>query len=166
MTTARPERADDYAAWEKYHVAQADAIGQQPAAPDLPTRIGQLQGEMDHRAEAMGYAELAAKQASRPFAAEVSRGIDAGNQGASHSKKEIVMADENVSRELKPAGQLSDKEIVTESRDLHARFEVLSEQYRTAQPDQRPAIRQEAKGRMAVEVSRDRVPGQQIGYGE
>ena len=82
------------------------------------------------------------------------------------------MADENVSREPKPAGQLSDKEIVTESRDLHAKFEVLSEQYRTAQPDQRPAIRQEveplvareqeirqeAKGRMAAQISQDRVP--------
>jgi hypothetical protein len=180
MTIARPERADDFAAWAQYHVAQADAIGREPAAPDLPTRIGQLQGEVDHRVEAMGYAELAAKQAGRQFAAEGSRGIDAGNQGASNSKKETVMADENVSRELKPAGQLSDREIVTESRDLHARFEVLQEQYRTAPADQRAEIRseleplvareqeirQEAQGRMSseTEISRDRVPEQQIGY--
>jgi len=172
MTITRPERADDYAAWEKYHVAQADAIGRQQPAADLPTRIGHLQGEVDHRIEAIGYAELAAKQASHQLAAEESRGIDAGKQGASNSKKETVMADENVSRELKPAGQLSDKKIVTESRDLHARYEVLLEQYRTAPANQRPEIRQEieplvareqeirqeAQGRMAAQVSQDRVP--------
>jgi hypothetical protein len=175
---ARPDRADDYSGWEKYHLARADEIGKQPAAADLSTRIGQLQGEVDHRAEAIGYAELAAKQASRPFAVPESRGIDAGKQGASDQKKETVVADENVSRELKPVAQLSDKEIVTEAREIHAHFKQLSERFEQATSGRRPEIReemvplvnrerelrQESAGRLKPEWSQDRVPEQQMGY--
>jgi hypothetical protein len=86
---------------------------------------------------------------------------------------------ENVSRELKPAAQLSDREIVTEAREIHANFRRLSERFEQAPAAQRAEIReemaplvdrerelrQEAAGRLKPELSQDRVPEQQMGYG-
>jgi len=90
------------------------------------------------------------------------------------------MADsnENVSQERKPAAQLSDQQIVTESRELHAQFRELSERLEQAPPAQRAVIReemaplvtrenelrQEASGRLSQELKQDRVPEQQMGY--
>lgn len=75
-------------------------------------------------------------------------------------------------REWKPASELSNKEIVSEARSLHAHFEQLQERYREAPANQRSEIReemapvvnrerelrQEAQGRLNPELSQDRVP--------
>ena len=79
---------------------------------------------------------------------------------------------------LKPAGQLSNQEIVAEARELHSHFQQLSEQYGQASVDQRPqlreemeplvdrerALREEYTGRATQELSIDRTPDLQIGY--
>jgi hypothetical protein len=78
---------------------------------------------------------------------------------------------------LKPVGQLSNQEIVGEARELHARFERLSEQYNEASAGQRPEIRdemqplvnrerelrQEYTGRTIQELALDRAP-EEISY--
>jgi hypothetical protein len=82
-------------------------------------------------------------------------------------------------QELKPAPQMSDKEIVTEARAIHASFQQLSERFEQAPTNQRAEIReemaplvnrerelrQEASGRLNPELAQDRVPEQQqLGY--
>jgi hypothetical protein len=81
--------------------------------------------------------------------------------------------------EWKPATQLSTPEIVSEARDLHAHFQQLEERYQQAPASQKAEIREEMAplvnrerelreeytGRIAPEISRDRVPEQSIGYG-
>ena len=79
---------------------------------------------------------------------------------------------------LKPAGQLSNQEIVAEARELYSHFQQLSEQYGQAPAAQRPqlreemeplvdrerALRQEYTGRATQEMNIDRPPMQQIEY--
>ncbi len=86
------------------------------------------------------------------------------------------LAQERAMRDLKPVAQLSKREIVSEARDLHAHFQQLSERYQQAPKIQRAEIRdemqpivnrerelrQEFTGRVNPEISRDRVPEQQI----
>jgi len=80
-------------------------------------------------------------------------------------------------RESKPIAQLTDQQIVTEAREIHARFAQLSEQYNEAPADQRPEIRQEMEplvnrervlrqeytGRTTQELAFDRAP-EEISY--
>lgn len=57
----RPQEGD-YRAWAAYHEQQADAIAQQPPATDHAENLGRIIGELDHRAEALGYHELVEQQ--------------------------------------------------------------------------------------------------------
>jgi hypothetical protein len=81
-------------------------------------------------------------------------------------------------QQLKPAGQLSNQEIVAEARELHSHFKQLSEQYSQAPAAQRArlreemeplvdrerALRQEYTGRTTQELAVDRAPAE-ISYG-
>ena len=89
-------------------------------------------------------------------------------------KEEMMNKREN----LKPAAQLSTGELAAETRELHAHYEQLKERYEQASPSERPAIRQEMTpvvdrerelrqehaGRLKPELTRDRLPEQDIGY--
>lgn len=89
------------------------------------------------------------------------------------------LAQERTMQDLKPVAQLSNREIVAEARDLHAHFQQLAERYAQASASQRAEIREEMQplvnrerelreeftGRVNPELSRDRVPEQQIAFG-
>lgn len=89
------------------------------------------------------------------------------------------LAQERTVQDLKPVAQLSNREIIAEARDLHAHFRQLAERYAQAQVTQRAEIREEMQplvnrerelreeftGRVNPELSRDRVPEQQIVFG-
>jgi len=82
-------------------------------------------------------------------------------------------------QDLKPPAELTKQEIVTEARDLHAHFQQLLGRFDQAPAGQRAEIREEMKplvtrenelreeytGRLKAELSQDRVPEQNIGYG-
>jgi hypothetical protein len=90
-----------------------------------------------------------------------------------------ALAQERTVQDLKPVAQLSTQEIVAEARDLRAHFRQLAERYAQAQATQRAEIREEMQplvnrerelreefsGRVNPEVTRDRVPEQQIAFG-
>ena len=85
----------------------------------------------------------------------------------------------NERQNLKPAAQLTTEQIAAETRELHAHYEQLKERYEQAPPSQRAEIReemapvvnrerelrQEHTGRLKPELTQDRVPEQEIGYG-
>ena len=89
--------------------------------------------------------------------------------GKAFFKKETDM---DPNHQLKPATQLSNREIVAEARELHSHFKQLTEQYSQAPVEQRPqlreemaplvdrerALRQEYTGRTTQELSIDRSP--------
>jgi hypothetical protein len=99
-----------------------------------------------------------------------------GNQESNN--KGVGMADQTTNREYRPAAEMSGKELVLETRQIHEQFQALSEQYTTAAPAQREMIqaemkplvaretelRQVASGRLSPEISEDRVPEQAISY--
>jgi hypothetical protein len=80
----------------------------------------------------------------------------------------------NIEAQSKPVTELSNKEIITEVRALHARFDQLSAEYKQSAPAQREHLRDEMKPIMtrenelrqeytgraaqAQELSRDQVP--------
>jgi hypothetical protein len=82
-------------------------------------------------------------------------------------------------RELKPAPEMTNKEIVLEARELHSQFQQLTGKYEQAPATQRAEIReemtplvnrenelrQEFTGRLNPEMKQDRVPEQQISHG-
>ncbi len=89
------------------------------------------------------------------------------------------LTEERKMQDLKPVAQLSNREIVSEARELHAQFQQLSEHYQQAPATQRAEIREEMQpivnrerelrqeftGRVNPEISRDRVSEQQISFG-
>jgi dsDNA-specific endonuclease/ATPase MutS2 len=91
---------------------------------------------------------------------------------ASRLKTEQKLVTQGHEATPKPATQLSNGEIVTEVRELHVRFEQLSEEYKHSAGSERQHVREEMKpvvarenelrqeylGRAAQELSRDRVP--------
>ena len=89
------------------------------------------------------------------------------------------MSEPQISQEPKPAAQLSTKEIVLEVRDLRAHFQQLYERYEQTPVGQRAGIREEMQplvsrerelrqelgGRAPAELTLDRVPERQFGFG-
>jgi hypothetical protein len=85
---------------------------------------------------------------------------------------------ERTVQNLKPVAQLTNQEIVAETRELHAQFRQLAERYEQAPGSQRAELREEMQplvnreqelrqeytGRVNPELSQDRVPEQQIGF--
>jgi hypothetical protein len=81
-------------------------------------------------------------------------------------------------KEMKPANQLTNQEIVEEARELHSHFKQLSEEYRNSPATQRAhlreemeplvdrerTLRQEYTGRATQQLSVDRAPAQQIAF--
>lgn len=95
-----------------------------------------------------------------------------------HNHELLLQQEQAVVSGPRPAAQLSNKEIVSEARELHSRFHQLAEKFEQAPANQKAEIReqmtplvnrenelrQEFTGRLNPELKQDRVPEQQISY--
>jgi len=86
---------------------------------------------------------------------------------------------EAAGRDIRPVEEMTNREIVSEARELHAHFRGLAERYEKAPAMEKAEIReemaplvnrenelrQEFTGRLNPEMKQDRVPEQQISYG-
>ncbi len=70
---AMPAQDDpaNYEWWREYHEKEADRIAAQPPGAAQSERVGQLQGEMDHRAAAAGFRAEIERAQDKDYAAKV-----------------------------------------------------------------------------------------------
>lgn len=126
-------------------------------------------------------------QAGRQYAAEPKTEIDFSKppqvflkedfeRGMTEYRQERTVVERAAA--VKPPAQLSDKELVTEAREIHAQFQQLAARFEQAPANQRAEIReemaplvnrerelrQEFTGRVSPELTRDRVPEQQMAF--
>jgi hypothetical protein len=133
----------------------------------------------------MGYKQHVDLYVDHDSAAKSFRRDEAGRVDDPRLTKELEALKSHVTdsvgqtQKLRPVNQLTNVEIVVEARELHSQFKQLSEQYNQAPAPQRAhlreemeplvnrerELRQEYTGRATPELSRDRVPEQQIAFG-
>lgn len=99
--------------------------------------------------------------------------------GAGTDRAEMQWRESLRQRDMKPVLELTNKEIVSEARQLHTHFQQLTEKYEQAPVSQKAEIRelmvpvvnreqelrQEYLGRSAPEIKQDQAPVRQVSYG-